>query len=232
MKTALSTTTALLLILLLTACPTVSESPTPDAGNERDTSVDEDKDATGDDADSGPTSDADASPADTGDTDSDTDTEDATPLEPDFEVGDPATGSDQLALYRADEEAGDLEPLSHGDTLTWEQGMQGGFHIWSGFRADGPDFDDLSSQDLDEIEQSYDLYHVDGERVAHTNRYGFATELDDGIEAGPFMVILRRSTDPNDTTDDLHQLVLSVELPDGQEFESKVWIYLDCCDTF
>ena len=195
---------------------------------ESDAGDDVDDTASGDPGDTDPAPDADAND-DAGNNDDANDDAGNNDDEPSYTAGDPPSGSDSLLLTGADLEEETPDVLQQGMTLTWEQGLQGGFHIWGGFEATGDPFLELDDDDLDDVSHAYDVYDTDGDLVATTNRIGFVEETDDGIEAGGFTVILRRSIDPEETTDDVYQFVVTVELPDNSTYESAIWTYFDCC---
>lgn len=148
-----------------------------------------------------------------------------------YQAGDRPEGSEHLWVGTwGDWGSGDYQALYQGDLLTWEQGMQGGFHIWGGFRAEGTPFASLSDQAVEAIFHDYSLYDQAGELVATTNRFGFVDKVEGGLESGPFTVILRRTMNPNEALDGPFELVLTLTLESGDEFESRVWIYLECCE--
>ena len=148
--------------------------------------------------------------------------------------GDPPQGMEGLEILGASEQDEEMKPLAQGDVLTWEQGLQGGFHIWGSFRATGgvfEDWSDATDEELDSIIQHYEVLDDKGELVATTNRTGFVNTIDGGIASSTrFTVILRRSMIPQDTVDDgPFEFVSRVEMPDNESYESRVWIYFDCC---
>ena len=147
--------------------------------------------------------------------------------DPDIPIGDAPDGDDELTLLVSGL-PDQVQTILQGDTLTWEQGMQGGFHVWGAFELQTSLIEDLSTDDLDDLVQEYQIYDTEGELIATTNRQGFADVDGDTLSSGPFTVILRRSLNPNDTLDDPYLFELTVTI-DSQIYEKSSWITFDCC---
>lgn len=214
------------------------EGDTSDADDSLDAS-DEDSSTPIDASDAEGESESDDIATDVDDTDAESDVGDGGDVDADADAplyveGDPPQGMDGLEILGADEEDEQMQPLLQGEVLTWEQGLQGGFHFWGGFRATGGVFEnwsDATDEELNSLVQHYEIFDGEGELLATTNRIGFVERIDDGIAASTrFTVILRRSIDPEDTVDDgPFEFVLGLEMPDDEIYETRVWTYFDCC---
>lgn len=145
-----------------------------------------------------------------------------------WQLGDPAIGT---GPFWPGTGRSDYEELLHGDPITWEQGIQGGHHIWVTTLADPSFIEGLDDDTRREIRQNYRFFHEDGELLAAASRTGgfrFDEEHEQWLALGLYAV-LQAPRRPSTMDDEWILYQLEVEI-DDQIYQRELWLLSDCCD--
>ena len=220
--------TGLLTGVLIVGCSLGAEdlgTPTLDTG---EPVQDAELDSTPELQDSDSDSDSDLDPSDVSDTDIDSDSDIPDVEEDPWQLGDPAIGT---GPFWPGTGRSDYEELLHGDPITWEQGIQGGHHIWVTTMADPSFIEDLDEDTRREIRQTYRFFHEDGELLAMASRTGgfrFQEETEQWLTLGLYAV-LQAPRRPSTMDEEWILYQLEVEV-DEQIYQRELWLLSDCCD--
>jgi hypothetical protein len=147
--------------------------------------------------------------------------------EPDFEQGESPDGDARVHPGVGQQQ---LEGLRQGDTVRWERGPQGGYHVWVGVRVDNTLLSDLDDEERDSTYHRYRLERADGTLLASTQRLGgLRREGDTWLAIGQYAVL---EAPIRPTTLDGEALLYRVEVerPSRAPVSSQVWVRSACCD--
>ena len=147
--------------------------------------------------------------------------------EPNFEEGAPPVGDSRVRPGVGQQQ---LETLHQGDTVRWERGPQGGYHVWVGVRVDNTLLSDLDEEERDSTYHRYRLERADGTLLASTQRLGaLQREGDVWLALGQYAVL---EAPVRPTTLDGEALLYRVEVerPSRAPVSSQVWVRSACCD--
>ncbi len=120
-------------------------------------------------------------------------------------------------------------PLSHGDPLRWEAGVQGGFHAWLSARVLAREVESLSEGERREIRTRFVLARASGEILAEINRTGGFRTSEGGEDLYGNFAVLRPGLRPSRLDGAPLRLEVSVQAP-GLSLGAAVWVRSDCCD--
>jgi len=124
-----------------------------------------------------------------------------------------------------------FDALVHGDSLRWEAGIQGGFHVWVTAQVDAALLDVLDDASRREVRTRFVLTRQDGDVLADVARTGGYRREEGGAWAllGTFSV-LEPGLRPQRLDDEPLHLEAALTLPDGWVLRSAVWGRSACCD--
>lgn len=117
------------------------------------------------------------------------------------------------------------------DTVSWEAGVQGGYHIWVAAQVDRSILDALDEEARREIRHTYTFVHEDGELLASASRTGGFRfhEEQGGWQATGLYAVLQAPRRPSTMNDEYVRYQLEVQLGD-EVFQREVWLMSACCD--
>ena len=151
---------------------------------------------------------------------------DTAPIQPEFEAGDPPTGTGLITIGTG---RLSFQPLMQGDTIRWEMGVQGGHHIWVAVEFDDELIDGIDEDTRRAILHRYRIVHQDGTLLAEATRIGGLQEWDTWTAIGLYAV-LQAQRRPSRMDGDLLQYRVEVEIEDHPPIYREVWLYSECCD--
>lgn len=167
---------------------------------------------------------ADAEPDVEGDAQTDGDVDMAPPLMP----GDPPAGDPSLTIGTGQDT---FIPLLQTDTVRWEAGPQGGYHIWTGLIAADTLLDDLDDDQRRIVELRFSIHRQDGTLLAATTRLGGLRPAPSGgwLSLGQYAV-LEAPIRPRRLTGERLRYRATLTSPTGRAAWREVYITSDCCD--
>lgn len=125
----------------------------------------------------------------------------------------------------------DFVILEEGDVLRWEQGPQGGFHVWIGFQVIGLEGEQLSEGFLNEIIHEYELLGPDGELLGGATLRGFLRVGEDGaVQAPGYILRLRPPWAAAEEVGSGYRVILRLRNLSAQVHLEELEVSLSCCD--
>jgi hypothetical protein len=164
------------------------------------------------------------------DVDRDADAEpDAAPdMAPTIMPGDPPAGDPSLTIGTGQDT---FIPLLQTDTVRWEAGPQGGYHIWTALIIADTLLDDLDDNQRRLVELRFSLHRLDNTLLASTTRLGGLRAAPSGgwLSMGQYAV-LEAPIRPRRLTGERLRYRATLTSPTGRTAWREVYITSDCCD--